>query len=83
MNDPKPMSDRDCLHLYGVSKEERYRLHLANSGKLSFRDQCAIAAMAQYIPGFLNDSSTLELNVKCAFDWADAMEAERKKRGDK
>lgn len=57
---------------------------LRDSEPLSFRDQCAIAAMEiSLYPMYHNSSNDqgLAFNVSVAFDIADAMEAERKKRG--
>lgn len=49
---------------------------------LSFRDQCAIAAMNALIVSPDDETNTRSKCARRAFDYADAMEAERKKRNE-
>jgi len=71
-----------------VSRDKSFRKKIEKSA-LSFRDQCAIAAMQGMISAirfdaeyWIRDDAT-STAIQNVFDLADAMEAERKKRGAK
>lgn len=71
---------------YNRETDVRRELVKLNAKTLSFRDQCAIAALDQTMQrNPTSESATydiwLKLIVNGAFNIADAMEAERKKRG--
>lgn len=63
--------------LMSVRHDEQAR-QLVNAGALSFRDQCAIAAIGAFVKRI--GQNVTQYHVTTSFNLADWMEAERKKR---